>query len=82
MKIYTKLIITILAIIIGYFVCANAGLLPSIKGLFKEKEIQLKETVLILEDVKSISQFFTATAYEVIAIDTIKQISKSTIMSV
>jgi hypothetical protein len=82
MKIYTKLIITILAIIIGYFVCANAGLLPSIKGLFKEKEIQLKETVLILEDVKSIAQFFTATAYEDIAIDTTKQISKSTIMSV
>ena len=81
MKIYSKLIITILAIIIGYFVSAYAGLLPSIKELFKEKEIQLKETVLILEDVKSIAQFFTATAYEDIAIDTTKQISKSTIMS-
>ncbi len=63
-------------------VCVYAGLLPSIKGVFKEKEIQLKETVLILEDVKSIAQFFTATAYEDIAIDTTKQIAKSTIMSV
>ena len=80
-KMYVKLIITILAITIGYFVCAYAGLLPSIKELFKEKEIQLKETVLILEDVKSIAQFFTATAYEDIAIDTTKQILKSTIMS-
>ncbi len=80
-KTYTKLIITILAIVIGYFVCAYVGLLPSIKELFKKKEIQLKETVLILEDVKSIAQFFTATAYEDIAIDTTKQILKSTIMS-
>ena len=82
MKIYAKLIITILAIIIGYFVCVYAGLFPNINGLFNEKEIQLKETVLILEDVKSIAQFFTATAYEEIAIDTTKQIAKSTIMSV
>ncbi len=54
------------------------NILPKL-DMFESKEIKLRETPLILEDIKDIAELFTATAYEEIFIDTTKKVENSTL---
>jgi hypothetical protein len=81
MKIVLKIILPLVLLGGVYAFLSYKNILPSI-GLFKSQEIQLRETPLILEDVKDIAELFTATSYEEIFIDTTKSVENSTLKKI
>ena len=76
MKTLFKILLAIVVLGGIYFFLMYKNLVPSF-DFFKSKEIQLRETPLILEDVKDIAELFTATAYEEVMIDRTKKVKNS-----
>jgi hypothetical protein len=81
MKIILKIILPLVLVGGIYAFLSFKNILPSF-GIFKSQEIQLRETPLILEDVKDIAELFTATSYEEIFIDTTKAVENSTLKKI
>ena len=81
MKIVFKIVLPLVLLGGVYAFLSYKNILPSF-GLFKSQEIQLRETPLILEDVKDIAELFTATSYEEIFIDTTRASKNSTLKKV
>ena len=81
MKIVFKIILSLVLLGGVYAFLSYKNIFPSF-GLFKNQEIQLRPTPLILEDVKDIAELFTATSYEEIFIDTTKKIENSVIKQI
>ncbi len=77
MKIIIKIVIALGVLVGAYVFLSKANIIPTL-DLFKTKEIQLRETPLVLEDIKDIAELFTATAYEEIYMDTTKKVENST----
>lgn len=83
-KLAVKIILPLLILGGIYFILDLKGVLPpflSINNAFKQEEIQLKDTPLLLEEVKSIAQLFSASSYEEVIIDTSKQVEKNYVNS-
>ena len=78
MKIIFKTVLILGILIGGYIFLSMNNILPKL-DMFESKEIKLRETPLILEDIKDIAELFTATAYEEIFIDTTKKVENSTL---
>ena len=78
MKIIFKTVLILGILIGGYIFLSMNNILPKL-DMFESKEVKLRETPLILEDIKDIAELFTATAYEEIFIDTTKKVENSTL---
>jgi hypothetical protein len=77
MKIIFKTVLILGILIGGYIFLSMNNILPMV-DMFESEENKLRETPLILEDIKDIDELFTVTAYEEIFIDTTKKAEKST----
>jgi Protein of unknown function (DUF4230) len=69
----TRFIVFIVLILSGIYLMQRIHLLPSFSTIFKSKPAEIDNTVILVKEINNLAQLITISAYNEIAIDSIKK---------
>jgi len=71
MRTLRKIVIIFILIIAGFWLLRKLDVFPSFKNLFTAKEVVIDETPILIQQIKSIGQLITYSAYDEVVSDSI-----------
>ncbi len=68
-----RFIVLMVLILTGIYAMQRIKLLPSFADIFKSQEVEIDNTVILVKEINNLAQLITISAYNEIAIDSIKK---------
>jgi hypothetical protein len=72
MRFFRNYILIILALIIMVFILQKVNVIPGFKDIFRQKEVLIENTPILIREIKEIAQMITVTAYDEVVVDSVK----------
>jgi hypothetical protein len=72
MRFFRNYILIILALIIMVFILQKVNVIPGFKDIFRQKEVLIENTPILIREIKEMAQMITVTAYDEVVVDSVK----------